>query len=407
MATFEYKAVTPAGVTVTEAIEANSQEIASRDLIKKGYRVISIKEKGGKSGGLLNMEIGGDLFKAKIKTEEIVLFTRELVTLLQAGVPLLTAIEALSSQSTKSFGEVLNKIYVDVMSGKSLSQALDAHPKVFSKLYVNSVRAGEVSGSLDDVLERMGNLMKKDEEMQKEVKGAMRYPIIVICAMVIAMVVVMVKVIPGFIKMFQQMNMDLPLPTRILIAMSKFTQANIGALAIGAVILFGLFKWYTSTPKGRYWWDGILMKIPITGTLLVKTAMARFTKMFETLNRSGLPIIQTLMTVSSAVGNVVIEDMIKQVAVNIEKGQGIAGSMKKFDLFPPMVIRMISIGEQSGSLDNMLGSIAEHYEIEVQYAVKGLVGMIEPLLTLSMGVGVLIMAMGIFLPMWDMIGMIK
>ena len=399
---FEYKAITPSGQVINETLEAPNSQKARSEITKKGYRPLSIKETKGNVG---NMEI--KLFAKKIQTEEIVLFTQELVTLLKAGVPLLTSIEALSSQSSKEFGVVLNQIYVDVMSGKSFSQALDAHPKVFTKLYVNSVRAGEVSGSMDDVLSRMALLLKKDEEMKKQVKGALRYPIIVICAMIGAFFIIMLKVMPNFVNMFERMDLDLPLPTKILITLSKFMQANWGYVVflIGGVAL-GLYL-FIRTEKGRFWWDGLMMRFPITGNLVIKTAMARFTKMFETLNRSGLPIIQTLNTVCTSVGNVVIEGMIREVALNIEKGQGIAASMKKFELFPPMVIRMISIGEQSGSLDNMLESIAEHYETEVGYAVKGLIAMIEPILTVFIGGGVIVMAMAIFMPMWNMVGAIK
>jgi MSHA biogenesis protein MshG len=399
---FEYKAITPSGQVINETLEAPNSQKARSEITKKGYRPLSIKETKGNVG---NMEI--KLFVKKIQMEEIVLFTQELVTLLKAGVPLLTSIEALSSQSSKEFGVVLNQIYVDVMSGKSFSQALDVHPKVFSKLYVNSVRAGEVSGSMDDVLSRMALLLKKDEEMKKQVKSALRYPMIVICAMIGAFFIIMLKVMPNFVNMFERMDLDLPLPTKILIALSKFMQANWGYVVFLIVgVGLGLFLFIRSE-KGRFWWDGLMMRFPITGNLVIKTAMARFTKMFETLNRSGLPIIQTLNTVCTSVGNVVIEGMIREVALNIEKGQGIAASMKKFELFPPMVIRMISIGEQSGSLDNMLESIAEHYETEVGYAVKGLIAMIEPILTVFIGGGVVVMAMAIFMPMWNMVGAIK
>jgi MSHA biogenesis protein MshG len=402
MPMFEYKAITPSGQVINETLEAPNSQKARSEITKKGYRPLSIKETKGNVG---NMEI--KLFVKKIQMEEIVLFTQELVTLLKAGVPLLTSIEALSSQSSKEFGVVLNQIYVDVMSGKSFSQALDVHPKVFSKLYVNSVRAGEVSGSMDDVLSRMALLLKKDEEMKKQVKSALRYPMIVICAMIGAFFIIMLKVMPNFVNMFERMDLDLPLPTKILIALSKFMQANWGYVVFLIVgVGLGLFLFIRSE-KGRFWWDGLMMRFPITGNLVIKTAMARFTKMFETLNRSGLPIIQTLNTVCTSVGNVVIEGMIREVALNIEKGQGIAASMKKFELFPPMVIRMISIGEQSGSLDNMLESIAEHYETEVGYAVKGLIAMIEPILTVFIGGGVVVMAMAIFMPMWNMVGAIK
>ena len=412
MPAFEYKAVTSSGKIITDIIESANRQAVSREIFKKGYRPIAIRErKGGAaavaasgSGKGLNLDA---LFAKKIKTEEIVLFTKELVTLLKAGVPMLTALEALASQSSKEFGVVLNKIYLDVMAGKSFSQALDQHPKVFSKLYVNSVYAGEMSGSLDDVLDRMAVVLKHEEETRNKVKSAMKYPIMVTVAMIAAFAIIMTMVVPKFTAIFESMNMALPLPTKILISLSYIFQNYFLYIIIAAGAFGGFFYYYTHTPKGRYWWDDKLMKIPLIGPLLTKSAMARFTKMFETLNRSGLPILQTLQTVSGAVGNTVIEKTIKDVALGVEKGQGISGSMKKYSLFPPMVVRMIAIGEQSGSLDDMLESVANHYDVEVEYAINGLTQMIEPILTVVMGGAVAIMVMGIFLPMWNMVGAIK
>jgi MSHA biogenesis protein MshG len=408
MPLFQYKAVTSTGQIVSSSLDAQSEAAATKELYQKGYRPISLKSAGGTAKtGETSSAGGSQLFAKKVKPDEIVMFTRQLVTLLRAGVPMLTALEALRDQASKVFGVTINRIYVDVMSGKSFSQSLDQHPKVFSKLYVNSVKAGEMSGSLDTVLERMGQLIKHDAETKKKVKSAMQYPTFVMCAMVLAFVVIMVKVVPNFANLFAGLGMALPLPTQILMGISKFMQKNILYLA-GFGVVGGLgFRTYISKPKGRFWWDGLKMKIPLIGNLVIKSSMARFTRMFETLNRSGLPILQTLTTVSGAVGNVVIEKQIQHVALGVEKGEGISGSMKKSTLFPPMVNRMIAIGEQSGSLDNMLENISNHYDLEVEYAIKGLTSMIEPILTVVMGGAVVVMALGIFLPMWNMIGAIK
>jgi MSHA biogenesis protein MshG len=408
MPAFQYKAVTTTGQVVTSTIDAATAAAASKDLVSKGYRPISIKAgaKDGKTASSAPAASGG-FFAPKVKTDEIVMFTRQMVTLLRAGVPMLTTLEALRDQSSKTFGEVLNKIFIDVSSGRSLSQALDQHPKVFSKLYVNSVKAGEMSGSLDTVLERIGALVKNDAETKKKVKAAMQYPTFVMSAMALAFFVIMTKVVPNFQKLFEGLKMTLPLPTRILLGISKFMQANALYILVLAVTGTVAFIFYIRTPKGRFWWDGTKLKLPLLGNLTLKSSMARFTRMFETLNRSGLPILQTLTTVAGAVGNVVIEKQIQQVALGVEKGEGISGSMKKSNLFPPMVNRMISIGEQSGSLDNMLENIANHYDLEVEYAIKGLTAMIEPILTVVMGGAVVVMALGIFLPMWNMIGAIK
>ena len=347
------------------------------------------------------------LFKKKIKSEEILLFTRELVTLLKAGVPMLTALEALASQSGDELGEVLDDIYVKVMSGKSFSQALGEHPKVFSKMYVSSVYAGETSGSLDEVLDRLVSVIKHDEETKKKVKSAMRYPMFVMGAMVIAMYIMMTQVVPKFGDIFSGMGMELPLTTRILMGISEFAQSyGLAILGVAAAGIAGM-QLFRKTDNGRLWYDTQMLKLPIVGDLALKSTMARFTKMFETLNKSGLPILQTLETVAGAVGNAAVEKLLNQVALGIEKGQGISGSMKKHGLFPPMVTRMISIGEQSGSLDQMLGSVAEHYDMEVEHAIKGLTGMIEPILTVVIGGAVIVMALGIFMPMWGMVGAVQ
>jgi MSHA biogenesis protein MshG len=405
MPAFEYRAVTASGEIVTDVIEAANAQNATRELYNKGYRPISLK--ATKAQKTEQAASSGGMFAKKVKLDELILFTKELVTLLQAGVPMLTSLEALSEQSASHFGQILRDMNVSIMSGKSLSQAMDMHPKVFSKLYVNSVRAGEVSGSLDDVLLRLVSVLKHDAETRKKVKGALKYPMFVISAMIIAFAVIMIKVVPNFSKMFESFNMDLPLPTRLLMGTSTFLQQYILLIMLVVGALAGGFIFYTHTPKGKLWWDTTLLKIPVIGNLVLKSTMARFTKMFETLNRSGLPIIQTLTTVSMAVGNTFIENVIKEVTVGIEKGQGIAGSMKKYPIFPPLVIRMISIGEQSGSLDDMLDSVSQHFDMEVEYAVEGLTSMIEPILTVFIGGAVVVLAMGIFLPMWGMIGMVK
>jgi type II secretory pathway component PulF len=266
MPAYEYKAITPNGKVITDVMEAQNEQLVTKAIFAKGYRPMAIKKrktavKEGESSGV-NMEI--TLFKKKVRSEELVLFTRELVTLLRAGVPMLTALEALASQSGDALGEVLNKIYVAVMSGKSFSQALDQHPEVFPKIYVNSVYAGEMSGSLDEVLERMVQVLQHDEETKKKVKSAMKYPIFVMSAMTGAFFIIMTMVVPKFAAIFQGMGMDLPIFTKILIGLSEFAQAYaLYILGFGGAAFVG-FKIYTKTDKGRLWWDTILMKMPLS-----------------------------------------------------------------------------------------------------------------------------------------------
>ncbi len=397
MPSFEYKAIKPDGSEVTEVMEAKDSDAVTGYLDKLGYLPLKIKQ----SGGGVNLKLFSN--KRKLKDAEVVMFTRQLVTLLRAGVPLLSCLDALVEQSeTEALTEILEKIYVDIESGLSLSGAIKRHPKEFSELYINSIKAGEMGGSLDKVLERLVELMEHEQEVNARIKSAMRYPIIVVVTLVLAFVALMMLVVPNFIDLFTKMKIELPLPTRLLIGfhyvLSNYWYvviAGLSALAIG-------FTKYIKTEKGAFQWDQFMITVPIFGDLNLKTSMSRFTRMFETLNSSGLPILQTLDITAKTVGNVVIGQEIEKAAAGVLQGAGLAGPLAEGKLFPPMVIRMISIGEKSGSLDTMLLSVSKHYDTEVEHAVKGLTGMIEPILTVGVGVIVLFLALAIFLPMWSL-----
>lgn len=397
MPTFEYKAISEGGVEVTKTLEAPSQNAVAERLEKLGYLPIKIKETEKSSG----QSLFGD--KKRIKQDHVIVFTRQLVTLLKAGVPLLSCLEVLVEQTeSEALKEVIQKLYVDIESGISFSEALNRHPKVFSNLYINTIKAGEMGGALDEVLERMTQLMEHDQETRSRIKAAMRYPVIVVVSLVVAFFTLMMLVVPKFIDLFQQLHVDLPLPTRILIGMYNLL-AHYWYFLIAAVaaLLFAFFK-YIKTETGEYRWDYFKIVMPVFGDLNLKTAMSRFTRMFETLNSSGLPILQTLDIVAKTVGNQVVAREIDKASVGIIQGQGLGSPLGRGKIFPPMVIRMITIGEQSGSLDDMLLNISKHYDKEIEYAVKNLTSMIEPILTVAMGVIVLFLALAIFLPMWDL-----
>lgn len=400
MALYAYKAMSRAGALVKDEIEAPNPAAVAERLEKLGYMPLKISQARSRARTQRN-----SLFdrKPKVKGDDIIVFTRQLVTLLKAGVPLLSSLEALSEQTdSATMREVISTIYVDIESGMSFSETLAKHPGVFEEMYVNSIRAGEMGGALDEVLLRLADLMEYDRETRARVKSAMRYPIIVVVSLVVAFITLMMLVVPKFIAMFQKLGVDLPLPTRILIAI-YYGLSNYWYLAAGAVVaLFIGFKVWQQTPQGRLLWDHAKLKMPIFGSLLLKTYMSRFTRMFETLNSSGLPILQTLEIVSKTVGNAVVGQEIEKASLGIRKGDGIALPLKHSKLFPPMVIRMISIGEQSGSLDEMLLNVSRHYDVEVDYAVKNLTSMIEPILTVALGLIVLFLALAIFLPMWDL-----
>ena len=402
MPLFLYRAITPQGAMIEDFMEAANSQLVAEKLQKLDYLPLKISVKGGG----LQME----LFKSKpkVKVDEVIVFTRQLVTLLKAGVPLLACLEALVEQTdNKGFQEILSLVYKDIESGISFSEALSKHPKVFSALYISSIRAGEFGGALDEVLERLGELMEHDRQTRSRVKSAMRYPIIVIISMVVAFFALMLLVVPKFITMFEKVGIELPLPTRIMIFLYEVISQQWPWLLAGLAVVLAAFQVWIRSESGRYTWDGLLLKMPVFGPLIMKTAMSRFTRMFETLNSSGLPILQTLDIVSGTVGNVVIGKEIQKAALGIRQGEGIAVPLKQSKLFPPMVVRMIAIGEQSGSLDTMLLNVSKHYDTEVEYAVKNLTSLIEPMLTVGLGAIVLFLALAIFLPMWDLTKMAK
>ncbi len=398
MPVFEYKAINEFGKTVTGTMDAENAGIIQDYLDAQNFMPVKIKEK--KSS---NFEINLFSKKKKIKQEEIVNFTKQLVTLLKAGVPIISSLEAISEQAENpEFKNVLTQVHDSVERGSSFSDSLAQHPAVFYDLYTNSVRAGETGGVLDQVLERIGSLMSYEAETKKKVKSAMRYPIFVISAIVVGFSVLMAFVVPKFISIFKEAKAELPLPTKILLAISYVFQHYILYMAIGMVLLIVAFRYYTSTEKGKYQWHYVMLKMPVFGNLLTKTAMSRFTHMFETLNRSGLPILQTMSIISKTVGNVVIESEVLKIAQGIEKGKGISKPLSECSLFPPLVVKMVAVGEQSGSLDEMLKNVSEHYDTEVEYALEGLVSAIEPILTITIGALILLLALGIFMPMWNM-----
>ncbi len=397
MPTFEYKAISQSGAEVTEVMEAADANRVAEHLDKLGYLPVRIREKKGFG----DIEIFSK--KKKIKHDELIVFTKQLVTLLKAGVPLLSSLEAMVEQAeNEALKEIIQKIYVDIESGLSFSEALGRHPKTFSELYVNSIKAGEMGGALDDVLARLAHLMDHDQQTKARIKSAVRYPIIVVVSLVLAFTALMLLVVPKFINLFEKLNVDLPLPTRLLIgfytAVTSYWYIVLGGLGILAAAFFK----YIKTEKGAYQWDLFKISVPVLGPLTLKTAMSRFTRMFETLNSSGLPILQTLEIAAKTVGNLVVGKEIEKAANGILQGQGIAGPLSQGKIFPPMVIKMISIGEQSGSLDEMLVNVSSHYDTEVDYAVKNLTSMIEPILTVGVGVIVLFLALAIFMPMWDL-----
>ncbi len=397
---FQFRAINDNGQFIEDVMEASSTGAVAEKLDSWGYVPLKIKETKESTSKLFGS-------KEKVKIDDVVLFTRQLHTLLKAGVPLLSSLEALMDQGTNvAFQNVVQDIYLTIEGGRSFSDALSQHPTVFPKLYVSSIKAGELSGQLDDVLGRMAEVLEHEKNTRDKLKSAMRYPIIVVIALIIAFVVLIVLVVPRFASMFSQLGAQLPLPTRMLIATSKFLQHDLHFISLGVFLAYMGFKRFIKTPKGRLWWDEQILKVPVFGDLMMKNALSRFSKMFETLNRSGLPILQTLEIVAETVGNEKIGQEVRKISDGVQRGEGIARPMRRSKIFPTLVVRMVAIGEQSGSMEEMLSTISNHYDLEVDYAIKNMTSMIEPMLTVVLGVFILFLALSIFLPMWNVMSLI-
>lgn len=398
MALYEYKAMDQDGMLVTGNFEASNYDEAANHLENElQYAPLRIKEKPESALNHLMDQM------QKVTRQDIINFTRQFTTLLRAGVPMLGSLDALREQiDNPKMKKTIQALYNDVESGTSFSGALSKHPKLFSEMYVNTVKAGETAGNLDDVLDNLVRQLERDEETTGELKSALRYPMLVLSGMAIAVVILVTYVIPKFANLFASGDAELPAATRILLATSDFFQAYwlylLAAIIIGVVA----FKRWTSTESGIRQWDLVKLKMPVFGNILRLMSVSRFAFVFQTLNQSGMPILKSLQVASEATGNKIIGEAIDKVADRVEKGQGLAIPLKETKLFPPLVIQMISVGEESGSLDAMLHNVAIHYEEKVSEITGNIMTYIQPIITLFMGAVVLILAMGVFLPMWSM-----
>ena len=347
-------------------------------------------------------------FKKGVSTRDVVIFTRQFATMINAGLPLVQSLSILAQQTeNKTLKEVTKQVVYDVEAGNTLADALSKHPRAFPDLYVNMVAAGEAGGILDTILLRLATFLEKNDALIRKVKGALVYPAVIISVAVVAIVVLLVFVIPTFSSMFASVNMTLPLPTRVVIGSSQFLlrywYLMIGVIVVGA---FG-FRSYYSTPNGKKAIDGALLRAPVLGDLLRKTAVSRFTRTLGTLISSGVSILDGLEITAKTAGNRVIHDAIMQSRQSIAGGETIAGPLQTSGVFPPMVISMISVGEQTGGLDEMLAKIADFYDAEVDVAVSALLSLMEPVMIVVLGVIVGGMVVAMYLPIFDMVNAIQ
>ncbi len=404
MPSFKYKARSESGKSVSGTLEASSREMVMSHLDEMGYTPISVSREaaGAKEGGGLFARF------EKVKDKDLVMMTRQLHSLIRAGIPILTALTILEKQTESlPLKKVLSSVAELISGGASLSEALGRFPRVFSDLYVNTILAGETGGSLPEVLDRLASLLEAEQETKKAVKSAVRYPIIALVVMAAAFFILNVMVVPQFADIYRRIGVDLPLPTRVMMASSNFINTYYYLILAGLAAGFiGLVR-FKRTRYGHFQIDKLKLQLPIFGPLFTKLAMFRFTKMLATLERSGVPILKIIEIVSSTVGNDLIGKELLGLRDEVRDGEGISSSLLKRPLFPPMVGSMLSVGEETGQLDEMAESIAYYYDQEIKYTVATLTDLIEPLLTVVIAVGVLGFALAIFLPMWDMISVIR
>ncbi|HUV51119.1 MAG TPA: type II secretion system F family protein [Anaerolineae bacterium] len=402
MPTFTYKAITEDGSSVKGTMEADSEAIAVMQLDGIGYTLVSIAEK--------KTSIFDDLGSRfeKVKIDDLIFFTRQLYTIIKAGISLLSGLKALEEQTeNKKLKNVLSMVSKDIDRGKSFSNSLSAHPKVFNELYVNMIEAGEIGGGLDEILKRLIVMLEFSRKTSANLKAAVRYPIMVVVSLLVAFGVIITFVIPKFAVIFEASTVELPIPTRIMMFIN-FLVHNYwyyGLFITGALVT--AFYLYTGRESGRLKFDYLKLKIPILGDVFLKIYMSRFSSMLETLSRSGTSIVMSLGIVSRTIGNAYIANKIKDIAEHVRTGKGITVSLKESKIFPPLVIHMVLTGEETGSLDEMLAEITSYYEREIDYSVSRMSSYIEPILTVGLGVMVLFIALAIFLPWWDMMEAFK
>jgi type IV pilus assembly protein PilC len=397
MGLFSYTAKDNQGLKLTGVLEAADQSEAIGILHKKGLIVIGVKEERAKRAA-----------EGRVKLDELVVFSRQLATMVESGITLVQALHILSEQSeNKVLSGVTLKIKEDIESGSSLHEAMAKHGKIFSNLYINMVKAGETSGMLDEILDRLASYLEKASALQRKVQSSLVYPTVVICMAVLITVVLLVKVVPTFEGIFRSLGGTLPMPTQVLIFISNTLRRMFLFLVVGLFGIGFLIAKYVSTPKGRYQVDFYSLKLPVFGPLLRKYVVAKFSRTLATLVKSGVPIFSALEIVGKTAGNTVVEQTVNNARVSIREGEPISEPLSKSGVFPPMVVRMISVGEQTGQLEKMLNKIADFYDEQVDAAVSGLTSMIEPLVIGFLGIIIGGIVVALFMPIFKITELIR
>ncbi|TNC86722.1 MAG: MSHA biogenesis protein MshG [Thalassolituus sp.] len=404
MAIYLYRGRDNAGAAVEGSLQAGSREVAVSQLMQRGITPLRIEQQKA-----MPTKDGKSVQRSrKVGAEELILFTRQLYALTKAGVPIIRALTGLAeSASNEQLRTVLQDISEQLVGGSDLASAFKRHPKLFSAIYVSMIHIGESTGNLDDALIRLVGHLEMEWETKKRIKSALRYPIMVITAITIAMVVVTMFVIPSFSSVFDKLGADLPFATVILITVSEFMQ-NWWHTLLAALIIGGVFfRQFVATDEGAVWWDRTKLKIPLIGTIFERIALARFSRSFSMMLTAGVPILNSLSIVAASVGNRYIGSAVSDMGDGVQRGEGLTNTAQRTGLFTPLVLQMMSVGEETGAVDRLLDEVADFYEEEVDYELKQLSDAIEPILLIFLGALVLVLALGVFLPVWELSGAVS
>jgi type II secretory pathway component PulF len=403
MAKFKYKARDSFGTLIEETIEVYSKKDVENRLASLNYFPIEIKEIQEKTKF-------SSFFKQKVSMEDLSMFYRQFFTLVDAGLPIISSLNTVAKQSkNERFKSIIEHIVTLVEEGSTLHNAMENYPDVFTPLHTNMIQVAEESGLLPEILERLHLLVESEIDTRERIKEATRYPKIVIAAIFVAFFILMGFVVPRFVKIYEKSSTELPVPTKIMIWMNNFIWSwnKMGILIVVLIICYIAFKKLIETKEGRLKWDGFKLKVYVFGPLFLKISMSRFARTLSLMTKSGVPIIRALDVVSGVMGNVVLQNTIILLRNAIVEGKALVEPMKTSSYFPDLVVQMVAVGEETGRLDDMLLKVAEYYEREVDYTIKKLSSLIEPVVLLILAVMVTFLALAIFLPMWNIMQVFK
>ena len=399
---FAYKGRNARGELVTGVLEDRDSGAVADHLVNTGIAPVDIVPTATPSAARRDSRFAR-LISPRITLDDRLLFSRQMYTLLKSGVPIMRALAGLQeSARSVAMARVMQDLRTSLDSGRDLNSSMRRHPEVFSQFFVSMVRVGEMSGSLEEIFLRLFNHLEFEKEMKERVQQALRYPAFVLVAMAVAIVIINLFVIPAFAKLFAGLKSELPPVTQLLIQFSNFTVDYWPVLLALAIIAVTGFRVYNATPGGRYNWDKLKLRLPLAGTIIEKVTLARFARSFSISLKSGMSMVQTLAVLAQVVDNAYMAQRIEQMRDGVERGESVLRTARATGVFTPIVLQMMAVGEETGELDDLMREIADMYQREIDYELKGLSANIEPIMITFLGILVLILALGVFLPMWDL-----